>query len=53
MEYDQLFQMRHDKAWMDAIDAWRRAEAVEIQQDISRSEAVRLLVGQALARQSS
>lgn len=48
MEKDQVFQLRHDKAWMRAIDAWRRVRAIEEDQDISKAEAIRRLIQQAL-----
>jgi hypothetical protein len=48
MEKDQVFQLRHDKAWMCAIDSWRRAQAIEEDQDISKAEAIRRLVAKAL-----
>lgn len=48
MEKDQVFQLRHDRMWMRAIDAWRRAQAIEEDQDISKAEAIRRLVDTAL-----
>ncbi len=48
MEKDKTFQMRHTEAWMQAIDDWRFKQAAQRRQDVSKAEAIRELVEQAL-----
>jgi hypothetical protein len=46
MEKIHRFEMRADKAFLDALNNWRRKQPVIP----SRAEAIRLLVEQALAQ---
>jgi hypothetical protein len=50
MEKDQTFQMRHTEAWMAAIDKWRFEQAVIRCTNVSKAEAIRELVDQALGK---
>ncbi len=51
MEKDQKFQLRHSKAWMEAIDDWRFKQAAKRRQDVSKAEAIRELVNKGLDKQ--
>lgn len=45
---DNIIYVRADTKWLEAVDRWRREMSYKQNRDITKSEAVRELVDQAL-----
>ena len=45
---DQFIQIRVDTDWLARIDKWRRDKAQAEERDVSRSEAIRMLVSEGI-----
>lgn len=47
-----MFQMRVSPEWLEALDEWRFQEIAKQRRDISRAEAVRILVERGMKRRA-
>ena len=46
---DQVIMLRVNVEWLETIDRWRRDKAQREERDVSRSEAIRVLVSEGIA----